>query len=309
MANLDFRPPRRRKRRGAPVVVGVLCAAVFSAAVAGIWQLNSTPVQALKPLELDPSVVAAFSSTPPQIIPVQEASSTEDAASPAEVSSQQEASAAPQAPDPAEPKQTSGALGEQPRITSAYFDDAVFIGDSITTGIKLYDVMSNATVLASTGIGLENITTKQAIKSGEKSLTVLQALAQTKAKKVYIMLGANSILGNHDALISLYGSLIDEVRKNAPESIIYVQSVLPINEEIFHVKYNPNTGNSDIMDFNEKLAALSAEKDAYYLDVGSVFRDEKGGMPADYTPDGMHINSAQYIMWFDYLKTHAVAVE
>ena len=57
MPNLKFRPKHRRKRRGAPILVGVLCAAVFSAAAAGIWQLNSTPVQALKPLELDPSVV------------------------------------------------------------------------------------------------------------------------------------------------------------------------------------------------------------------------------------------------------------
>ena len=110
-------------------------------------------------------------------------------------------------------------------------------------------------------------------------------------------------------MVGLYGNLIDEVRRNAPDSVIYVQSVLPINEEIFHVKYNPNTDNSDIMDFNKKLAALAAEKQAYYLDVGSVFRDETGGMPADYTPDGMHINSAQYIMWFDYLKTHAIAAE
>ena len=40
MPNLKFRPKHRRKRRGAPILVGVLCAAVFSAAAAGIWQLN-----------------------------------------------------------------------------------------------------------------------------------------------------------------------------------------------------------------------------------------------------------------------------
>ena len=297
MPNLEFRPKRRRKRRGAPILVGVLCAAVFSAAAAGIWQLNSTPVQALKPLELDPSVVAAFSSSP-QAVAVQAAPSSEPESSSQEPASGQNESA-----------QTPGALEEQPRVTSAYFDDAVFIGDSITTGIKLYDVMSNTTVLASTGIGLENILSKPAIKYGEETLTAMQALAKTGAKKVYIMLGANSILGDHDTMVGLYGNLIDEVRRNAPDSIIYVQSVLPINEEIFHVKYNPNTDNSDIMDFNKKLAALAAEKQAYYLDVGSVFRDETGGMPADYTPDGMHINSAQYIMWFDYLKTHAIAAE
>lgn len=309
MPNLKFRPKHRRKRRGAPILVGVLCAAVFSAAAAGIWQLNSTPVQALKPLELDPSVVAAFSSSPQavaiQAIPSSEPEPSSQEPLPEEASSEPAQSASGQS----ESAQTPGALEEQPRVTSAYFDDAVFIGDSITTGIKLYDVMSNTTVLASTGIGLENILSKPAIKYGEETLTAMQALAKTGARKVYIMLGANSILGDHDTMVGLYGNLIDEVRRNAPDSIIYVQSVLPINEEIFHVKYNPNTDNSDIMDFNTKLAALAAEKQVYYLDVGSVFRDETGGMPADYTPDGIHINSAQYIMWFDYLKTHAIAAE
>ena len=260
MPNLKFRPKHRRKRRGAPILVGVLCAAVFSAAAAGIWQLNSTPVQALKPLELDPSVVAAFSSSPQavaiQAIPSSEPEPSSQEPLPEEASSEPAQSASGQS----ESAQTPGALEEQPRVTSAYFDDAVFIGDSITTGIKLYDVMSNTTVLASTGIGLENILSKPAIKYGEETLTAMQALAKTGARKVYIMLGANSILGDHDTMVGLYGNLIDEVRRNAPDSIIYVQSVLPINEEIFHVKYNPNTDNSDIMDFNTKLAALAAEK-------------------------------------------------
>ncbi len=314
MRNLEFHSKRRRKSRHTPLLVGVTCAAVFSAAVAGIWQLYTPPVEALKPLDLDPSVVSAFSPEE-AAVPVRELPQSEPAtpAASSEASSAVSSQASSEEPAPSEPAVeeaiTPGALGEQPRVTSAYFDDAVFIGDSITTGIKLYDVMSNTTVLASTGIGLENILTKAAIKYGDETLTAMQALAKTGARKVYIMLGANSILGDHDVMAGLYGNLIDEVRRNAPGSIIYVQSVLPINEEIFHVKYNPNINNSDIMDFNEKLAALAAEKDAYYLDVGSVFRDETGGMPAEYTPDGMHINSAQYIMWFDYLKTHAVPVE
>ena len=67
--------------------------------------------------------------------------------------------------------------------------------------------------------------------------------------------------------------------------------------------------NADIDRLNERLAALSAEKGACYLDLASAFKDENGAMPADFTPDGIHLNSAQYITWFDYLKTHTLVEE
>ena len=39
-------------------------------------------------------------------------------------------------------------------VGDEYFDDAAFVGDSITEGIKLYEVMTNATVVAARGINL-----------------------------------------------------------------------------------------------------------------------------------------------------------
>ena len=59
-----------------------------------------------------------------------------------------------------QPTHFSGAVvPESSRVLNNYFDDAVFIGDSLTEGIKLYDIMSNATVLSHTGLGLDNIYT------------------------------------------------------------------------------------------------------------------------------------------------------
>lgn len=169
--------------------------------------------------------------------------------------------------------------------------------------------MSNTTVFAATGIGLENIFTKQAIKQDGQTLTILDALAQHPAKKVYIMLGANSLMSNYDYLIEQYGRLVDEViKRTGDDTIVYVQSVLPINESLFHVKYAPNkTTNADIDRFNKMLCTMAAEKGIYYLDVASAFKDADNAMPESNTPDGMHIISSQYIVWFDYLKTHALS--
>ena len=199
-----------------------------------------------------------------------------------------------------------GAVPQSDRVASTYFDDAVFVGDSLTTGIKLYEVMQNTTVYAATGISLENIFTKQVVQYDSEEITILDALSRQKPAKIYVMLGANSLGGTIGWAVSEYGVLIDEIKKVCPDSIIYIQSVLPLYEPYFKNNYNADVTNEKIDSFNSELCKMAQEKGVYYLDLASAFKDETGAMPEEYTPDGMHINSAQYTMWFDYLKTHTV---
>lgn len=310
MSSNKVRRSKRKKSAVVPLII-VSSAVVFSAFLAGIWQLNSPKIEVLSPLVLDPSVTGQVSSAATSEAPLSSSSPPASSGSTTPFSGESSASASSSEAVPAStlPVPPNGALLEQPRVTSSYFDDAVFIGDSLTVGIKHYDVMSNTTVFAATGIGLENIFTKQAIKQGDQTLTILDALSAHPAKKVYIMLGANSLMSNFDHLIEQYGRLVDEVvNRTGKDTVIYVQSVLPINEPLFHVKYAPNTTtNADIDRFNEMLCAMAEQKGVYYLDVASVFKDENNAMPESDTPDGMHIISSQYVIWFDYLKTHALS--
>ena len=57
--------------------------------------------------------------------------------------SSEESSSEPEAPV----AQFGQPLPEGDRVTSAYFNDAVFIGDSLTTGIQLYNILPDTTVL------------------------------------------------------------------------------------------------------------------------------------------------------------------
>lgn len=297
---------RRKKKSGIAVpLIIVSCTVMLSAAVAAIWQMSSPKVEAMMPVALDPSIAEKYTSLPSyaqQASAVMPQSSSEASVSSSSVS---EASSS-QSPAQSVSK---GLVSKQERVSSSYFDDAAFIGDSLSVGIKLYDVMNNASVYAATGIGLENISTKKAIKVDGNDYTALEALSQKPAKKVYVMLGANSLLADYDYLIGLYGNLIDEIKSRASDgAYVYIQSILPINEEIFHVKYSPNkTTNADIDEFNERLRSLAEEKGVFFLDVASAFKDENNSLPSDCTTDGMHIISSQYTVWFDYLKTHAIS--
>ncbi|MFR1480880.1 MAG: hypothetical protein ACLSB9_36975 [Hydrogeniiclostridium mannosilyticum] len=46
---------------------------------------------------------------------------------------------------------------KSPPVTDSYFDDAVFIGDSISEGIELYGLMDNATIVAHTGLNPQTV--------------------------------------------------------------------------------------------------------------------------------------------------------
>ncbi len=190
------------------------------------------------------------------------------------------------------------------RVRSDYFDDAVFIGDSITTGISLYDIMSNARVYAKNGLGVTGILNNSFIEEGNENITISEALKRKPAGKIYVMLGGNSMGNYNGKLIEPFTAFIETIAKENPNSTIYVQSVLPVNEAKYKEKYHKELKNEWIDDYNSKLKELSEKNGYYYLDVASVFKDENGAMPAEYTRDGVHIGVEQYSLWFDYLKAH-----
>lgn len=291
----NIRVNRGRKKQWPVMVISLGAAVVFSAAAAGMWQVMSPP-----PGENFTPIL------PSDLIPTSQSTQSVSPSS-AQTPQSSEAPASSEAPVNSAGYDFSAPVPEGERVRSEYFDDAVFIGDSLTTGITLYDVMSNTTVYASTGINLENVFTKEVIKQGERDVTIFEALKQKMPAKIYVMLGANGISQMDDSwILQQYDKLVKELKSQQPQALIYVQSVLPINEEIFHQKYNNKLSNKKIDEINAKLLKLAEDNQVYYIDLATMFQDESGGMPQEATPDGLHIKSEQYIQWFDYLKTHTV---
>ncbi|MEG1773857.1 MAG: GDSL-type esterase/lipase family protein [Oscillospiraceae bacterium] len=306
-----YRVNRGERRRLSPFFITLVIAAVFSAGIAAVWQMQTPAVALPQEPYIDPSLLAGpiVSAQSVPTVPVLNPDSTALAVPPpASGSGEATASSSPGEAAEVVPAVAPGdQVPQTPRASSSYFDDAAFIGDSITTGIKIYDIMSNADVFAGTGLGLTNLLTQPVVKWEGETITVLDALSRSNPKKIYLMVGANSLGGEvDDWMFDVYGQIIDSIKAQHPDSILYVQSVLPLYEPTFRLKYSNAITNQQIDGFNERLKGLVKEKGVYYLDVASVFKDASGAMPSEYTPDGMHINSAQYIQWFDYLKLHAI---
>lgn len=239
----------------------------------------------------------------------EESSITSEPLSSSQPQSRIDLSSAP-APSSGEPITTeydySQPVPESERVTSAYFDDALFVGDSITAGIQSYALMKNASVVAFTGINTDTIMTREVIRNEAGELeTMPQAISRyPDVKKIYVMLGANGIAWiGKESFVENYGIFLDAIREQHPDADIYVQSILPVTAS--KEQTDPQFANSKIREYNDALLNMAQEKEYYYLNVAEAFADENGCLPEEASPtDGMHFGPKYYEVWFEYLKNH-----
>ena len=271
-----------------PVIIILLVITILSLIIAFAWQKWQ---DIYDPDYLYPSERSSSSS--------QSESSSSEASSSSEESS-------------SEPENSAVAFGqpvpESERVTSAYFDDAVFIGDSLTTGIQLYNILPDTTVLASVGININNIFTNEVISDGNGGQqTILDAANDTAAAEIYTMLGTNGLKGlGPEETVRYYRQLVQQLKADHPDSIIYVQSLMPINEEIFAANYGYELTNAEIDECNELLMQMAGEEEVYFVNCAEAIKDENGELPAEFTTDGLHFRGEYYNKWIDYLKEHTV---
>ena len=113
---------------------------------------------------------------------------------------------------------------EQLNISS---DNIVFIGNSITQGNEWCEVFNNPNIL-NRGI------------SGALSSEVLENLPhfiKGNPKKIFLMIGTNEN-ANPDVVIPNITSIIEIIKRDSPNTEIYIQSILPTrrnNDEKKHI--------------------------------------------------------------------------
>lgn len=208
-------------------------------------------------------------------------------------------------------------------VEDDYFDDVVFVGDSISLKLCYYvkkqrqtdtDFLGKARFLVAGSLGSGNalweISTESVHPSyqGQKML-IEDSIKKMNAQKVYIMLGINDVsLYGLDGSIENMRTLIGRILEKSPDVQIYVQSATP---RIAAMTSRPT--NRMIFDYDLKLYELCVSEGWHYVDVASVMRDENGNLYDEYCSDaptmGMHFTDKACQIWVDYLKTHAQSGE
>lgn len=206
------------------------------------------------------------------------------------------------------PSETSEQSATQPVTTDAvfaassadYFDDALFIGDSRTVGIKEYGTLDNADYFCSKGLASYKVDSEYI-----DGFTFSDKLSSNKYGKVYIMLGINEVAMDIEYIISQFRSLIETIRKYQPDAVIYIQA----NLHVTIAAQTENITNEGIDLLNYRLNGLADENDnVYFIDVNDVFDEAgTGALDPDYSSDGVHVLGKYYETWCEWLCQHTIS--
>ena len=192
-------------------------------------------------------------------------------------------------------------------VDVTYFDDAIFLGDSRTVGLRAFGSFNNSSYFAKTGISVNSFFMYPALDE-ETNLTLTQTLSLRQYKKVYIMIGVNdAAMVPIEDFETQFFDAIREIQNLQPDAIIYIQSILGVtkNKELrdpYHYS------NERVLERNSLLKSKCDGEKLIYLDVFSAFTDEEGYLNQFNSSDGLHLNSSDYDIWCDYLMQHALPV-
>lgn len=200
------------------------------------------------------------------------------------------------------------AVPEFGKVDLSWFDDAAFLGDSLTVGYTTYDIdVGSALICAYEGASPNDIVNRTTMNSEVRGEEIpLDVLSQAQPKKLYVLLGANSLAystNNDEGFLNYYGRMLDELRSALPDTTIFVQSVLPVQAEV--IGDMPGLSPERVSSINASLSAMAGEKGCLYLSLSEALVDESGYLKADYAqPDGLHLSVSGYSTWVNYLCTH-----
>ena len=201
---------------------------------------------------------------------------------------------------------------ESEAVGDDYLADAVFVGDSRTAGFMLYSGVTGASSVTHTGLSIFDVQKgKACIQVGGQKLTLQQALEGKEYGKIYLCLGVNELgYYNDQGFYEAFCELVTELRQSHPESVIYLQTLIPLNEEVI-----AQTGGRDYLKndhlriYNDLICQAAEDCRVPVVDVYSDFADENGSLPAEASNDGIHLNRSYCEQWLEYLKTHTVSYD
>ena len=168
----------------------------------------------------------------------------------------------------------------------------VMLGNSLTHGCEWHELFGMPNVL-NRGINGDIV---QGIRER------VEPIVKGHPKKIFLLSGVNDVSHNltADSIVEALGSLISYIREQTPESKLYVESLLPINNSFKRYK-NVFGKEQVIRDINAKLEAVVKSNGATWINVYPAFCDEESNLRSDLTNDGLHLLGPGYMIWRDLL--------
>jgi len=161
--------------------------------------------------------------------------------------------------------------------------EIVFLGNSITEQGTWRELFQNNHII-NRGIGGDTT---------DGVLYRLDEVTVSKPDKIFLLIGTNDLRDGKspDYIVNRIKQIVVKIKKDSPNTLIYLQSVLPT--------YNrAERPNKAIIAINEGMKIIASEEKVNYINLFSEFIDsETQELEKKYSLDGLHLNGKGYVKW------------
>ncbi len=170
------------------------------------------------------------------------------------------------------------------------YQNIVFLGNSITAGGNDWGVRLNYPNVRNRGIG-GDVT--------EGVLHRLNEITYYKPKAVFLLIGINDLWNvspfepSVDYISKNIIRITQEIQKKSPETKVYVQTILPVEKQIYRAYIN---------EINNILKLEESSNSYTIIDLHSFFVDDKGLIIEDFFSDGIHLTEEGYNNWVKVVR-------
>lgn len=188
---------------------------------------------------------------------------------------------------------------EEGKLGREYFEDALFIGDSRTAGLREYGMFDKADYFATPGLNIYSVGKTKVTIGDLQDITLEELLVKKDYGKVYLMLGINELGYNFEQTVERYREFVEGVQEKEPGAVLYLCANLHVtitrseNDAIFN--------NQNIDKMNEEICKLAEEKGLHYLNINELYDDENGNLNEEYASDDSHVLAKYYELWCEWL--------
>ena len=202
---------------------------------------------------------------------------------------------------------------ENGRVSMSYFSDAIFMGDSLADGFNEYSGTLGLYEIGTRFLTARSLSPRSftqpgvTINFGTGPMDPWAVISQENPGKVYVTIGTNALNAGQtpQELVESYYAMIDLIKKNAPNAVIYVTTITPTTKAI--QSKMPNISNERINETNELIVRMCNEKGLALLNIHDLFVDSEGNLSDSIAySDGIHLKPSGYKMWLDYMISHTV---
>jgi lysophospholipase L1-like esterase len=176
--------------------------------------------------------------------------------------------------------------------------EVIFLGDSITDYCEWSELFGNPKI-KNRGI------------SGDRTdgvLNRLDEILQAQPQKIFLMIGINDLFQGRevDKVFTNYKTIVEKITDNLPETKLFIQSVLPVNNHKVREKLFASFDNTKVINLNAKLQELAKDFSLPYIDLAAIFADIQRELDENLTTDGVHLNGEAYLMWKKIIEKNVV---